>query len=308
MATPAKVLVVGRSGQVAAALQAATWPDGIAVEARGRNALDLRRPPVVAAAVAEGGWSAVVNAAAYTHVDRAESEPDEAFALNRDGPAALAQACSRAGIPLIHVSTDYVFDGSKAEPYGEDDPVNPVSVYGASKTEGEAAVRSRLHTHVILRTSWVFSPVGSNFVKTMLRLGMERDELRIVDDQQGRPSAAQDIAGAIVRIVEALLNGKTDGFGTFHFANAEATTWHGFAREIFRQAALRGFAPAPRLAAIPTASYPTSARRPMISVLDTSRIAQVYGMAARRWEEALSETLDAVLGPVRSRAQVEVVR
>lgn len=308
MAAPAKVLVVGRSGQVAAALQQAAWPDGIMVEARGRNALDLRQPRAVAAAVAEGGWAAVVNAAGYTQVDRAESEPEQAFEVNRDGPAALAEACSRVGIPLVHVSTDYVFDGTKTKPYVETDLVNPVSVYGTSKAVGEAAVRAHLREHVILRTSWVFSAVGANFVKTMLRLGMEREELRIVDDQRGRPTAAFDVADAIVRVVTALLAGKTDGFGTFHLANAGATTWYGFAREIFRQAESRGLAPVPRLTAIPTSAYPTPARRPMNSVLETGRIARVYGIVPRRWEDALSETLDKLIGTVEAHVHERAVR
>ena len=308
MAAPARILVVGRSGQVASALQATPWPATMLFEARGRDSLDLRQPGAVGAAVAEGHWAAVVNAAAYTEVDRAESEPERAFAVNRDGPASLAEACSRAGIPLVHLSTDYVFDGAKAEPYAEVDLMSPLSVYGASKAEGEAAVRARLDAHVILRMSWVFSPVGANFVKTMLRLGREREELRIVDDQCGRPTAADDIACAIVRIVMALLGGKTDGFGTFHFANAGATTWHEFAREIFRQAGSRGVAPVPRLTAIPTSAYPTPARRPMNSVLETGRIARVYGIVPRRWEDALSETLDTLLGPVEAYPQGRAIQ
>lgn len=308
MAGPATILVVGRSGQVASALQATPWPQTMIMEARGRDSLDLCQPGAAAAAVVQGHWAAVVNTAAYTEVDRAESESERAFAVNRDGPAVLAEACSRAGIPLVHLSTDYVFDGTKAEPYAEDDPANPLSVYGASKAEGEAAVRARLPAHVILRTSWVFSPVGANFVKTMLRLGREREELRIVDDQCGRPTAADDIARAIVRILAALQVGKPDGFGTFHFANTGATTWHGFAHEIFRQAELRGLARVRRLTAIPTSAYPTPARRPMNSVLETGRIARVYGIVPRRWENALSETLDALLGPVEAHARGRAIR
>lgn len=297
MAQTLKILVVGRSGQVAQALTRTAWPRSLAVEAHGRESIDLCQPSSVATVIANARWAAVVNAAAYTAVDRAESEPDVAFAVNRDGPAALAAACAKAGIPLIHLSTDYVFDGTKAEPYREDDPVNPLSVYGASKAEGEAAVRAHLDAHVILRTAWVFSATGSNFVKTMLHLAAERTELSVVDDQRGCPSAAQDIARAIVRVTSALIDGKRDGFGTFHLAGAGLTTWHGFAREIFRQAALRGRTPPRRLKAIPTAAYPTPARRPANSMLDTARIAQVYGIVPRPWAEGLSETLDALLGP-----------
>ncbi|TVR99179.1 MAG: dTDP-4-dehydrorhamnose reductase [Rhodospirillales bacterium] len=305
---PAKVLVVGRSGQVASALRAAAWPGFLALEWRGRESLDLRRPEAVAEAVRTGGWAAVINAAAYTQVDRAETEREDAWAVNRNGPAALAESCGRAGIPLIHLSTDYAFDGTKAEAYVETDAVNPASFYGLSKAEGEAAVRDGTAAHVIVRTSWVFSPVGTNFVKTMLRLGRERKELRIVDDQRGRPTAAADIADAVSRILAALLTGKSDGFGTFHFAGAGATSWHGFAREIFRQAALRGFAPVPAVTAIPTSAYPTPARRPINSVLDTTRIERVYGIVPRRWEDALGETLDALVRPAESTARKEVMR
>lgn len=303
MTVQAKILVVGRSGQVASALQATACPRGLVLEAHGRPGLDLRVPDPVAAAVSGGSWAAVVNAAAYTDVERAESEPDAAFALNRDGPAVLAEACARAGIPLIHLSTDYVFDGAKPSPYDEDDPVEPLSVYGASKAAGEEAIRTKLDAHVILRTSWVFSPVGTNFVKTMLGLARKRDTLRIVNDQSGCPTSAQDIGDAIMRIMVALLAGKRDGFGTFHFANLGATTWHDFADELFRQAELRGLRRRPKLIAIPASAYPAAARRPRNSVLDTRRIAQVYGIVPRRWQDALSEALDVLIGPVEAQVR-----
>jgi dTDP-4-dehydrorhamnose reductase len=189
-----------------------------------------------------------------------------------------------------------VFDGAKSGPYVEDDPVNPISVYGASKAEGEAAIRGTLAEHVILRTAWVFSATGRNFVKTMLQLAHDRTVLDIVDDQRGRPTSAQDTAQAIVRIVIAVLNGQTGGYGTFHFANLGATTWYHLAREIFRQANLRGVAVPARLTPISSAERGSAARRPVNSVLDTTRIERVYGIAARPWEAALSETLDTLLG------------
>lgn len=307
MAQAQKILVVGRSGQVAQALTSAAWPERLTVQAHGRESIDLCQPSSVANVIANGHWAAVVNAAAYTAVDRAEAEPDMAFAVNRDGPAALAAACATTGIPLIHLSTDYVFDGTKAEPYREDDPVNPLCVYGASKAEGEAAVREQLDAHVILRTSWVFSAIGHNFVKTMLRLAAEHTELSIVDDQRGCPSPAQDIASAIVRVTAALIGGKRDGFGTFHFAGAGPTTWHGFAGEIFRQATLRGQAPPRQLKAISTGAYPTPAQRPANSTLDTARIAQVYGIVPRPWAEALSETLDTLIGSTQAHTALRTV-
>ena len=297
MALQGRILIVGHSGQVARALVQASWPSTLEVRAEGRPSLDLCNQERIASVVGDGGWSAVVNAAAYTKVDQAEAEFDMAFAVNRDGVEALAVACSQAAIPLLHVSTDYVFDGAKLGAYAEDDPINPLSVYGASKAEGEMAVRTRLENHVILRTSWVFSASGHNFVRTMLRLAGERSELRIVDDQHGCPTAAQDIAAAIVQIVVDLLKGKTNGFGTFHFANAGATTWFGVARELFSEAGRRGYAPIPRLTGMATSDYPTSARRPMNSVLDTRRITEVYNILPRNWKDALSETLDTLVGP-----------
>jgi dTDP-4-dehydrorhamnose reductase len=201
-----------------------------------------------------------------------------------------------------------VFDGTKCSPYVEDDAVNPLSAYGLSKAEGEAAVRASLEAHVILRTSWMFSATGDNFVKTMLRAGAEHEELGIVNDQHGRPTATEDVAAAIVVMVVGLLEGKAESFGTFHFANEGATTWHGFAREIFAQADPRGYAPVPRLRSISTSEYPTPARRPPNAVLDTQRITRVHGMVPRRWEDALSESLDALIGPVRTHEHRKAAR
>lgn len=287
------VLIVGRSGQVATALQRAAWPAGLRPEARGRAELDLCDPAAVQAAVAERPWAAVVNAAAYTAVDQAESEAEAAYALNRDGPAALARTCRAAGLPLIHISTDYVFDGQKVGAWQEDDPINPQSVYGASKAAGEVEVRAALPQHVILRTAWVFSDTGHNFVKTMLRVGAKRDALRIVDDQQGCPTAADDIAAAIVTILDRLLAGRGE-YGTFHFANSGTTSWYSFARTIFEEVAVRGQA-VPALSPIPTRDYLTPAARPMNSVLDCRRIGQVFGITPRPWAAALSDTLDSLL-------------
>jgi dTDP-4-dehydrorhamnose reductase len=308
MARLSKVLVVGRSGQVAQALVAAAWPSRVRLEARGRESLDLRNQGDVTGAIAGGSWALVINAAAYTQVDRAEDEPDEASAVNCEGPRFLARACAKSRIPLIHLSTDYVFDGRKTRPYDEVDVANPLSVYGASKAHGESAVRSELEDHVIIRTSWVFSAIGHNFVRSMLRLGAERSELRVIHDQRGCPSPAQDIADAIVCVASALLEGKRDGFGIFHFAGSEPTTWYGFAKEIFRQASTRGYAPIPRLTPIAAAQFPTRARRPANSILGTTRIRSVYHIAPRPWARGLSETLDVVLGPARAHAAQEGAR
>ncbi|MGQ3072537.1 MAG: dTDP-4-dehydrorhamnose reductase [Ferrovibrionaceae bacterium] len=286
------VLVVGETGQLARELARAAWAPGVEVTFAGRDIIDLARPETATAVVAAMKPGVVVNAAAYTAVDKAESDADQAFLVNRDGPAALARAAAAVGAPLIHVSTDYVFDGTKDGAYTEDDPVAPVSVYGRSKEAGERAVREAAERHVILRTAWVYSPFGNNFVKTMLRLGAEREELRVVADQRGCPTAAADIAAAIVRLA-----GADHGWGTYHYSGAGPTTWHGFAEAIFAGAAARGAKVPARVTAIGTADYPTPAVRPANSVLDCSRIDRVHGIVARNWREALEDCLDALIGP-----------
>jgi dTDP-4-dehydrorhamnose reductase len=294
-----KILVIGRVGQVGHELARAAWPASLAPEFVERDQLDLGQPADVTAAVAAMRPRLVINAGAYTAVDQAETERVAAFAVNRDGPAALAEVCREIGAALIHFSTDYVFDGAKPGPYTEGDPVAPLSAYGASKAAGDAAIAARLDRHVILRTSWVYSAVGHNFVKTMLRLGAERDELRIVDDQHGAPTAAAELAHAAIHIAAALAAGKEDGFGTFNFTGAGATTWHGFAREIFAGAAERGAKVPLRVQPIATADYPLPAPRPRNSLLDCAKIARSYGLVARPWQESLSDCLDELIGPAR---------
>jgi dTDP-4-dehydrorhamnose reductase len=291
----AHILVVGQTGQVAYELQRGAWPAGVAVDFLDRGRLDLVQPEAARALVAAARPDIVVNAAAYTAVDAAESDRAVAFAVNRDGPAALAEACREIGAALVHYSTDYVFDGSKTGAYVEDDPINPLSVYGASKAEGEAAIRARLDRHVIVRTEWVYSPIGRNFVKTMLRLGAERDRLGIVDDQHGSPTAAADIAAATLAICAALADKRDDGFGTFHFCGGGTTTWHGFASEIFRGAAERGLKTPQQVDPIATEAYPTPAPRPRNSVLDCGKLARVYGFSAPPWQAALSVCLDEIV-------------
>jgi dTDP-4-dehydrorhamnose reductase len=293
-----KILVIGGIGQVGHELARAPWPTGLAAEFVERDQLDLGHPAKVGPAIAAMWPRIVINAGAYTAVDQAEAERDAAFAVNRDGPAALAEACREIGAALIHFSTDYVFDGSKPSPYAEDDSVNPLSVYGASKAAGDAAIAERLDRHVILRTSWVYSAVGHNFVKTMLRLGAERDELRIVDDQHGAPTAAAELARAAIHIAAALASGQDGGFGIFNFAGAGATTWCGFARAIFAGAAERGEKVPLRVQPIATEDYPLPAPRPRNSRLDCARIAGAYGLIAKPWRDSLSDCLDELIGPV----------
>jgi dTDP-4-dehydrorhamnose reductase len=289
-----KILVVGRTGQVAYELRRAVWPAGFAVDFLERPHIDLALPGEARDAVMSMRPEIVVNAAAYTAVDAAEAEKDLAFAVNRDGPAALADACGELDAALVHYSTDYVFDGSKTGAYVEDDPTCPLSVYGASKAEGDAAIRARLDRHVIIRTSWVYSPIGHNFVKTMLRLGAERERLGIVDDQRGSPTAAADIAAATLAICAALARGHEDRFGTFHFCGSGLTSWYGFAREIFAGATDRGLKTPRIVEPIATEAYPTPAPRPRNSALDCGKIGRVYGIAAPPWQASLSLCLDEI--------------
>ena len=291
-----RILVTGGTGQVGRELRQIDWPHGVEIIAPNRAELDLADADAVQAFVKAGGFSAVINPAAYTAVDRAETEALAAFRINALAPAALATATREVGIPLLHVSTDYVFDGSKAGAYVESDPVLPVSVYGASKEAGEQAVRSINPRHVILRTAWVFSPYGANFVKTMLRLGATRPELGVVDDQHGCPTPAKAIAEALGVIALRMIAEPDAPCGTYHLACSEETSWYGFAREIFRQAAERGLQ-TPRLKAITTVDYPTPARRPTNSVLASAHLAKDYAILPPDWRAGLANTLDALERP-----------
>jgi dTDP-4-dehydrorhamnose reductase len=291
-----KLLVLGAGGQVGHELCRLAWPAGYSIAAFDRAGLDITDREGVLAVVARERPDVVVNAAAYTAVDRAETEPDIAWAGNCTGPANLAAACHEAAIPLIHLSTDYVFDGSKPGPYREDDPVAPLGVYGKSKEAGDKAVRDALLQHVILRTAWVYSAHGRNFVKTMLRLGQDRPVLRVVADQIGSPTSAGDIAAAIGAIVQQL-NAGSRLWGTYHFAGGGAVSWHGFAEAIFELAApwnSTGRGPPPLVEAITTADYPTPAQRPANSVLDCRRIGEVFGIVPRPWREALAEVITEI--------------
>ncbi|HEY1795180.1 MAG TPA: dTDP-4-dehydrorhamnose reductase [Stellaceae bacterium] len=280
-----RLLVLGAGGQVGTELRRATLPSGMTLAALDRAALDITDSAGIRAAIRRERPGVVVNAAAYTAVDRAESETEAAFAANATAPGEIATACAEVRVPLIHISTDYAYDGSKPGPYVENDPVNPLGAYGRGKVAGDAAVQAALAEHVILRTAWVYSAHGNNFVKTMLRLASERPGLRVVADQHGSPTAAADIAAAIVSIAARI--GAGEGrWGVFHFTGAGATTWHGFAEAIV---ALAG--KTVPVAAITTAEFPTPARRPANSVLDCSKIAAAYGVAARPWREALAEVV-----------------
>jgi len=233
----------------------------------------------------------VINAAAYTAVDKAESEPDAAFAVNRDGPCYIAVACAEKGIPLVHVSTDYVFDGKKTGPYLETDPVAPIGVYGKSKAEGEAEVRRNLKEHIIIRTSWLCGVHGNNFVKTMLCLGREREELRVVDDQHGCPTFAVDLAEAILTIASIIEKGKNISWGTYHYCGAGSTTWYGFASKIFEIAKTHDTLKLKKVIPIATSEYPTPAKRPANSVLDCTLLERNFGISPKPWSESLARMI-----------------
>ena len=280
-----KVLILGCHGQIGSELLRARWAAGFALQGLARAELDIADGAATLAAVAASGAALVVNAAAYTAVDRAEAETALAFRVNRDGAANVAAACAATGAALIHVSTDYVFDGRQRTPYREDDPIAPLGAYGKSKAAGEAAIRAGLDRHIILRTAWVYGRTGENFVKTMLRLGAERDELRVVVDQVGSPSSAADVAQAIAQMAARFDGGAP--WGTYHYTGAGEVSWHGFAEAIF-DLAFPYTGRRPRITAITTADYPTAAPRPAYSVLDCSKIAQRFGIEPRPWRDSLA--------------------
>jgi dTDP-4-dehydrorhamnose reductase len=292
-----RILLFGGAGQVGRELQALSWPDGFVLAAPPRAEADITDRAAVAVLLAAGRWSAVINAAGWTAVDAAEAAEAEAFAANATGPAILAGETARRGIPLIHISTDYVFDGLKPAPYAEADPVRPLGVYGASKLAGEAAVQAGNPRHVILRTAWLFGRFGKNFVKTMLTLAETRDTIRVVDDQHGTPTATADLAAAIAAI--ATRPDLGDRAGVYHFANRGETTWCGLARRTFALSAELG-GPSAAVEAIATADFPTAARRPPNSRLATGKIERDFGIFPRPWEDALAEVVAALVAAART--------
>jgi dTDP-4-dehydrorhamnose reductase len=253
--------------------------------------LEITDPAQIAEAFALYQPDILINAAAYTQVDLAEKEQELAFAINRDGVVRLAQACKMADIPMLHISTDYVFDGSKQGAYKESDPVAALGLYGESKAAGDTVLQATLKQHIILRTSWVFSATGNNFVKTMLRLGKERDELGIVNDQHGCPTSARSIAEVLLDIADRYLQGDEIEWGIYHYCNQPETTWFGFATAVFKQAG--GFENL-KLNAITTSDYPTPAQRPRNSRLDCARIKAQFGIEQVSWVEELGLVLDKI--------------
>lgn len=280
-----RLLIFGQTGQVAQAL-ARGLPPGVTAEFLGRDRADLANPAACAAAVAAARADAVINAAAWTAVDQAETAEAAATVINAAAPAAMAQACAHRGLPFLHLSTDYVFDGQGGAPYAPEAPTAPLNAYGRSKRAGEAAVQASGARALILRTSWVFSRHGANFVRTMLRLGAERAVLRVVADQTGGPTPAAAIASALITAAQALADGQPGGI--HHLSGGPDTTWAELARAVMAGAGLSC-----RIEDIATADYPTPAPRPRDSRLDCSGLARDFGIGRPDWRQALASQLRA---------------
>jgi dTDP-4-dehydrorhamnose reductase len=287
-----RIVVTGTKGQVVSALRERGAAVGIDIVTIGRPDIDFLDPHRVAVIVAGVEGDAIVNAAAYTSVDSAESEPDIAMAVNAEAAGAVARAAARRGIPIIQLSTDFVFDGGLGRPYREDDPVGPTSAYGRSKFAGEQAVVANNPAHVLLRSAWVYSPFGANFVKTMLRLGKTRDLVRVVADQRGNPTSAFNIADAVIAVVRNLKAQpeRRDLFGLFHLVDGGEASRADFAEAIFSEAARLGL-PAVRVERIKTSDFPTPACRPLDSRLDASRFARIHGVIMPDWRDSVARVV-----------------
>lgn len=290
-----RILVCGAGGQVGHELVDRAHAYGLEALGMTRAHLDITSADQIAALVSELKPRLIINAAAYTHVDNAETHREQAYAVNRDGAARLAEAARRVSIPLLHISTDYVFSGEARVPYREEDEVSPTGVYGASKLAGEAAIQAVLREHLILRTSWVYGSHGHNFVKTMLRLAQQRDSLSVVADQFGCPTQAGSIADVLLQLAQRYAREGTLAWGLYHYSGRSPCTWFDFAVEIFRQAEAKGMlAKQPQVSSITTAQYPTPARRPAWSVLDCAKFEATFGIDTHDWHDDLSVVLDVL--------------
>ncbi len=288
-----RILVTGGNGQLATSL---ALIGGARVHRVGRPVFDYDHPDSIDSAFQAAEPSIVINAAAHTAVDLAESEPEASARANHHGPRRLAELCAQANVPLIHVSTDYVYDGTKGQPYTEVDATSPTGVYGVTKREGEAAVLAAHAQTIVLRTSWVFSPYGRNFVKTMLNAQLKTNKLRVVADQYGSPTSAPDLATAILAIVDIVESSgfKAEYAGIYHAANKGFTTWHGLATATFEEAQRHGRT-MPEVAAISTQDWPTPAKRPPDTRLDCGKLGDIFGVSLPEWRPSLARTVDEVL-------------
>lgn len=292
-----RIVVTGKTGQVSMSLVERAAEQGVSLLAVGRPEFDLADAEQGLDAIAAAKPDVIVSAAAYTAVDKAESDAATASAVNADGAAALARLAASLGVPLVHLSTDYVFDGSKPTPYVESDPTNPLGVYGATKLAGEHAVAAATPNHAILRTAWVYSPFGANFVKTMLRVGAERPELRVVDDQIGNPTSALDIADAVLVVARNLHDRPDDAAlrGVFHLTGSGDASWADFASAIFAASTPLG-GPSASVVRITTADYPTPARRPANSRLSCDKLNLVHGIVMPAWKSSAHAVVARLLG------------
>lgn len=289
-----KVLITGANGQLGRELVRLSRTVDLEVHHLNRQQLDITDENGIQQVFARTSPSLVINAAAYTHVDRAEDEPDLAYAVNTDGPTYLARYCAANRVALIHISTDYVFDGAKNRPYQESDPIAPLGVYGQSKAQGEAAVRSVLPNHIIVRTSWLYGVYRQNFVKTILKLAAEKTGLRVVADQLGSPTSAANLAKTVLIIAREIGAHEKLKWGTYHYCDAGITSWHGLAEMIIELAAPYTALKTRQVEAITTAEWPTPARRPPYSVLDCTRIKNQFGIHPEPWQPSLKNTIDRI--------------
>jgi dTDP-4-dehydrorhamnose reductase len=307
-----RILVTGTSGQVGGAIQKALFGRG-QILAPGRSELDLSKPASISSALDALQPGLIINPAAYTAVDRAEEEAELAFRVNAEAPSQMARWAAARQVPLIHFSTDYVFSGEGDRPWREDDPCEPLSVYGKSKREGEIAIREAGGVHLILRTSWVYASRGNNFFRTIIRLARERPELRVVADQIGAPTSAQSIAEAVNKLISVGIDEMTTGFaqanGLVHIANLEFTSWHGFATHIVHGLKARNVAlQARQVIPIQTKNFPTKALRPLNSRLDVRRLLDLFGVTLPGWQVALSDELDNFVRAEKTVSASKVVR
>ncbi|UJW85860.1 dTDP-4-dehydrorhamnose reductase [Devosia sp. SL43] len=292
-----RIVVTGRQGQVVSALVAR--PQGHEIIALGRPELDLEHPETIRPALVDSRPDVIVSSAAYTAVDKAETEPSLAFSVNAGGPRTIAAVAADMGIPIIHLSTDYVFNGRSTLAYVETDQTDPLGVYGSSKLQGEASVAAATENHAILRTAWVYSPYGANFVKTMLRLAQTRDEIRVVADQVGNPTSALDIADAVIAVAKNLKEREKDASlrGIFHMTGTGSTSWASFASKIFEVSAAMG-GPTSRVVEIPSTEYPTPAPRPANSRLNCQKLRDTHGLTLPNWETSLEVVMQQLVPSV----------
>jgi dTDP-4-dehydrorhamnose reductase len=297
-----KLLITGREGQLACALLEAADSIGVQAVAFGRPDLDVTDERSVAELIGRARPDIVVNTAAYTAVDKAESEPMLAHAVNALGAEFVARACAARTIPIIQISTDHVFEGVKDGPYVESDPTAPVNVYGRTKLEGEQRVARACQHHLILRTAWLYSPWAANFVKTMLRLATTRPSIAVVDDQMGSPTSASHLARIVLEIAAGVISSPSDTrWGIYHTAGEGEATWFGLAREVFRQAAAQGL-PAADVAAIATSGYPTAARRPANSRLNCNKLRKTFGLELPDWRLGVAGCVAELAASARGRS------